>query len=727
MIRVFETRAGFALPTILIASMVMLIVLITSVSATSSVRSGLDGQYYSQLAREAAESGLARANGCLQDGGYVPQWTGSTLYPNTSCTGGSACTNTASCFVTQRPTIRTTFSVGTPENMTVSQLIRAEGRVELVRASTGEVWRTYTYTATARVSAELNFSTVSFGYSGGNGGYFATIAADGKLQAVGLNQFGQLGNGTTTDTLTPTTFKLNGSDKATAIFTNFLSNGINMFVLTDKGTLYGAGSNDKGQLGDGTFTTPRSNPVLFNLPAGAVAKHVTVAGHTTYVLTTDNNIYSVGYCNNGLLGYGYTIAGCANKSTYNRVALPTPNVADLNTIPTNNIVTDYLSTFVRMQGGKVYGWGDNADSLFGNGTTTASAVPIQLGTFGNASQPKAINIGTDGVSLWVVDDSGKAWGAGRNSYGQIGGGGIEMKLDSLGECVDNTSSNGVNMQFYPCNQGTAQRWVWRTDKTVYNAATSKCLNVAADNVTVNLATCNNSNSQKFTFRDDRTILNTASNKCLNNQANDGVTIIVYTCTTTANELFTLPDIGRFSQVPLPAGAGGVIKVATDQWSACLLTNTGDVYCFGGNGKGQLGNATTSYYQPAPVKFILPGGVTAVDVTSAAYSTVDSNYVNTFVIGSDGKVYGSGANTFGQLGDGTTTNRSTPVAMQVIDGVNIKAKQVLSGNGTTVILTEDRKIYTVGNNANGELGDGTTTNSSVPKANRYTNILPVTSF
>src|SRR3954468_21084316 len=114
MIRVFENRAGFALPTILIASMVMLIVLITSVSATSSVRSGLDGQYYTQLAREAAESGLARANGCLQDGGYVPAWNSSKLYPNTTCSGGNSCVNTASCFVTQRPTIRTTFSVSPP-------------------------------------------------------------------------------------------------------------------------------------------------------------------------------------------------------------------------------------------------------------------------------------------------------------------------------------------------------------------------------------------------------------------------------------------------------------------------------------------------------------------------------------------------------------------------------------------------------------------------------------
>lgn len=730
MIRVFESRGGFALPTILIASMIMLTVLIASVSATSGVRTSLDNQYYQQLAREAAESGLARANGCLQDSGYASSWSDPGLYPNTSCNGGNPCTNTASCFVTSRSNLRTTFYVSEPENLNVSQIIRSIGKVELLRGSTGEVWRTYTYAASARVSVDLSLSTVAFGYivNGSNrGSYFATIAADGKVRAAGYNAFGQLGTGGYSSPLTPTAVQLNSNERAVSIYTNFLSQGLNMFILTASGKLYGSGANGYGQLGDGSFTT-RNTPVEFSLPTGKVAKHVGINGFATYVITTDGNVYSTGMCDRGLLGYNYTISGCTNRSSWNRVALPTPNASDLNTIPTNNIVSDSTSTYIRMQGGRVYGWGGNDYGQLATGNKTHSAVPVQMGSFGDSGQAKAVQVETDGISVWIVDDAGRVWGAGDNTYGETGGGNITMELDSLSECVDNTSSNGVDVQFWPCNTSGAQKWTWRLDKSIYNAATGKCLNVAANNETVNLATCNSSNSQKWTFRNDRTIHNTAANKCLNNRQNDGVSIMVYTCSTSSNNLFDLPDVTSLSQVILPSGAGNVIKVATDQWFTVVMTSTGDVYGWGINHRGQLGNGATATYQPAPVKLILPSGITAKDIyVSAALASDAAARNNTFVVGSDGKVYGTGANDQGQLGDGTTTVRSTPVAMQVINGTSIRASQVITGWGTTVVVTEDKKVFTVGSNDYGQLGDGTTTNSLTPKANRYTNVLPLTSF
>ena len=65
--------------------------------------------------------------------------------------------------------------------------------------------------------------------------------------------------------------------------------------------------------------------------------------------------------------------------------------------------------------------------------------------------------------------------------------------------------------------------------------------------------------------------------------------------------------------------------------------------------------------------------------------------------------------------------ATPQNMILPAGV--KAKSVQSGLGTTVVLSTTGQIYTVGNNSNGQLGDGTTINSATPAARPYVNVLP----
>jgi alpha-tubulin suppressor-like RCC1 family protein len=726
----FVKRDGFALPTILIASVVMLGVLITAVSATTSIRSGLDDQYYTQLAREAAESGIARATGCLRDGGYVPQWGASPLRPNTTCSGGTACTNTATCFVTQNGNVRTTFTVPEPVNESVFQLLTAEGKVELLRSSTGQPWRTYTYSANARVGVDLSLTTVAFGYGGSYGAYFATIASDGEMRAVGDNTFGQLGNGSYADTLTPTKFNLPTNVRATAIFTNFVSGGYSMFVLANDSKIYGAGTNGYGQLGDGTTTT-RPQPVVYGLPGGRTGRFVAVGGYSSYVLTTDNNIYAAGNCDRGAIGSSYTISGCVDVKTPVRVALPSVT-SDLNTVPTSNIVTDYLSAYVRMQGGAVYGWGANDSGQLVNGPTKPdSSVPIKIGTYGDPGQPKAVSVAFDGITVYIVDDQGGVRAAGSNVYGQLGGEKIPIAHTSTGTCLDNKQGDGLTIQYYACaaaGVNVNQQWTFRDDGSIYLPSVNKCIdNKGSDGVNIQLYTCNGTAAQKFVFRDDSTIYNANKDRCLDNYYNEG-TIRLSVCNGSNAHKFNLPSSTALRDFALPAGAGTPIKIATDQWFVSVLTDTGEVWSTGINNVGQLGNGKTNSYQPYPVKFILPAGVTGVDINNSAFTpAADPRFSNTFVVGSDGKVYGAGSNSFGQLGDGSTTNRSTPVAMQTINGTSVKASQVVSGNGTTVILTTAGKVYTVGNNENGQLGDGTTTNSSVPKANRYTNVLPITVF
>ncbi|MEO6110055.1 MAG: glycine-rich domain-containing protein [Candidatus Saccharimonadales bacterium] len=81
-------RKGFALPTVLIASIVLISVLVVAVSATTAIRTALKNQYYAQLAQVAGEAGVAYAKACLAANGNVPQWTNAKpLQPNTDCSG----------------------------------------------------------------------------------------------------------------------------------------------------------------------------------------------------------------------------------------------------------------------------------------------------------------------------------------------------------------------------------------------------------------------------------------------------------------------------------------------------------------------------------------------------------------------------------------------------------------------------------------------------------------
>ena len=81
--------------------------------------------------------------------------------------------------------------------------------------------------------------------------------------------------------------------------------------------------------------------------------------------------------------------------------------------------------------------------------------------------------------------------------------------------------------------------------------------------------------------------------------------------------------------------------------------------------------------------------------------------HTLMVKDDGTLWATGSNGKGQLGDGTTTDRLTPV--QVATGVTA----VAAGNAHSLFLKSDGTLWAMGANGSGQLGDGTTTDRNIP--------------
>jgi alpha-tubulin suppressor-like RCC1 family protein len=168
------------------------------------------------------------------------------------------------------------------------------------------------------------------------------------------------------------------------------------------------------------------------------------------------------------------------------------------------------------------------------------------------------------------------------------------------------------------------------------------------------------------------------------------------------------------QVPFPAGVTPT-AISAGGGFALAIGSDGHIYAWGGNNVGQLGDGSvgpqtcsiaTIFSAPCsttPVQVSLPAGVTATAVSGGGGSA--------YAIGSDGHLYAWGYNGYGGLGNGTTSNSTTPVQVSLPAGVTATA---ISGSGESAYaIGSDGNLYAWGDNVFGELGDGTNVRETTP--------------
>jgi alpha-tubulin suppressor-like RCC1 family protein len=363
--------------------------------------------------------------------------------------------------------------------------------------------------------------------------------------------------------------------------------------------------------------------------------------------------------------------------------------------------------------GNVYCWGDNSDGQLGNNTTTNSLTPLQVLGVGGAGFLSNMNYVFAGNAMsCAVSTASNVYCWGGNSSGQLGN---NTTIDShtpvevLGvgatgflSGIKTASAGGVS---YACALSTTQNvYCWGSNghgnlgnnTTTDSNTPVEVLGVGGTGFLSNIvsiqagqqSTCAVSSAGNvYCWGDDS--LSSLGDNDASSQSNTPV------------EVLGVGGVGFLS---------GITSLGGGSYSFCALSNAQNVYCWGWNSNGQLGNNTTTS-AATPVEVLSVGG--AFDLSGI--SSIGPGEISVCAVTTAGNSVCWGANTDGNLGNNSTTDSSTPVEVNGVGGTGILSTvvSVSSGFTTSCSLVVSGNVYCWGDNNDGQLGNNTTTNSSTP--------------
>ncbi len=152
--------------------------------------------------------------------------------------------------------------------------------------------------------------------------------------------------------------------------------------------------------------------------------------------------------------------------------------------------------------------------------------------------------------------------------------------------------------------------------------------------------------------------------------------------------------------------GGIEAVAAGWEHSMALLNDGTVWAWGENSYGQLGDSSTvDRYDPVKVKVIS-------DITSISWGHI---HTHSLAVKSDGSVWAWGYNPTGKLGDNTLVSKDAPIQVHGLSNVGFLSNiiAVAGGHDFSLALEDDGTAWAWGANGFGQLGDGTTTQRITP--------------
>ena len=558
--------------------------------------------------------------------------------------------------------------------------------------------------------------------SAGNG--FSCALTGQEVWCWGKNTTGQLGDGNDTDSLVPVRVG------ALPVAIDVSAGHDHACAVDAANNVWCWGNNAFGEVGNGTTSTAVNTPV--QVP-GLQATQVSAGDGATCALTTTGTVECWGDNNFGELGDGTT----ADASTPQPVTgLP----------PITQIATGYFHACALDVTGSVWCWGDNGGGALGIGKKNGSSdVPVAA----RLSGATFIAAGSADTCAILTGGDLQCWGG--NSVGQLGTGNtINRPLPAQVFGVTSGAQQVTLGQAFGCaiistavptafcwgdGTGTAS---WATARSPRSPPSPSRSSVSparrpawppgqcssAPGPAMPAPPCSPARSSAGArgtignlgdgSRSDRAIptltiglpdLPVAS---VSAGTVTGCAIITFAGTSVvcwgqdAGDGSPLSTVHTSSVAVTGLPSGGVGQVSA-AFGGCAVGLQGGLstgaFCWGDNSAGELGNnSTTDSTTAVKVK-----GLSAVDQVSTGGR-------HACALENQGEVLCWGSNSNGQLGDGTTSDRLKAVP---VTGLPTKAVQVEAGGRHTCALLIDGTVWCWGKGGNGELGNGSSSDSSTP--------------
>ena len=491
------------------------------------------------------------------------------------------------------------------------------------------------------------------------GGSTCALTTNGALKCWGYNGYGELGDGTQTDRYTPVAVQGLASGVAAVTM-----GSAHTCAVTSAGALLCWGYNNEGQLGvpvDGPFSI-RTTPTPVEGLAADVAS-VAGGGSHTCARKSTGDLLCWGYNFYGQLGDGTAVSRYAPGTVIGLdgdVAAVSPG---------------YWHTCALLTTGQVQCWGANSAGQLGAGSTPNPHVAASV--YGMSSG--VIDAAAGGAhSCAVVSDGGvSCWGY--NDYGQLGyAGAIANPVAAPVSALTSGVQAIVSGEVHNCvltEAGGVKCW---GDNTVSQLGTSISVSQTTPVDVPGLTSGVTALSAGSYFTCAR--LQSGLVKCWGRKLKNG------------------PIVGT-GPVAV-AGLTNVVALGTGLLHACTVLQEGSVRCWGLNYAGQLGDGTRADHD-TPVEVIgLKGHAIAVA----------AGFEHSCALLDTGGVQCWRSNRSGQLGDGTTTDRLAPVD---VVGLASGVTAVAAYGARTCALIEGGGVKCWGANYYGSLGDGTITERWTP--------------